>query len=62
MELSVIIPSHQPHRERLARTLAGLRSQTLPVDRWETVLALPRLTARPAARGWHRSRTDLRGV
>ncbi|MFM1748222.1 MAG: hypothetical protein RLZZ188_1888 [Verrucomicrobiota bacterium] len=38
MELSVIIPSHQPHRERLARTLAGLRSQTLPVDRWETVL------------------------
>ncbi|MBP6864816.1 MAG: glycosyltransferase family 2 protein [Candidatus Didemnitutus sp.] len=38
MELSVFIPTHNPHRGRLARTLAGLRSQTLPADRWETIL------------------------
>ncbi len=38
MELSVVIPTHSPHAGRLARTLAGLRDQTLPVDRWETVL------------------------
>jgi len=38
MELSVIISTHNPHRERLRRTLSGLRAQTLPVDRWETIL------------------------
>lgn len=38
MELSVIIPTHNPHAERLRRTLAGLRAQTLPITRWETLL------------------------
>jgi glycosyltransferase involved in cell wall biosynthesis len=38
MELSVIIPTHNPHAGRLRRTLAGLRAQTLAPDRWETVL------------------------
>jgi cellulose synthase/poly-beta-1,6-N-acetylglucosamine synthase-like glycosyltransferase len=38
MELSVIIPTHNPHPGRLRRTLFGLRAQTLPVDRWETIL------------------------
>lgn len=37
MRLSVIIPSHNPEPGRLARTLDGLRAQTLaPVD-WETI-------------------------
>lgn len=36
--LSVIIPAHNPDAGRLARTLSGLRAQTLPVDRWETIL------------------------
>lgn len=38
IELSVILPSHNPHRGRLERTLAGLREQTLPGDRWELLL------------------------
>jgi cellulose synthase/poly-beta-1,6-N-acetylglucosamine synthase-like glycosyltransferase len=37
-ELSVIVPTHNPDPERLQRTLAGLRGQTLPVDRWEAIL------------------------
>ncbi|HXB02128.1 MAG TPA: glycosyltransferase [Opitutaceae bacterium] len=36
--LSVLIPAHNPNAARLRRTLAGLRDQTLPADRWETVL------------------------
>lgn len=38
MELSVVLPAHNPHAGRLARTLAGLRAQTLEADRWETLL------------------------
>jgi glycosyltransferase involved in cell wall biosynthesis len=38
MKVSVIIPAHNPDAVRLRRTLAGLRAQTLPADRWETVL------------------------
>jgi glycosyltransferase involved in cell wall biosynthesis len=38
LELSVIIPTHNPDAKRLGRTLAGLRAQTLPANRWETVL------------------------
>ncbi len=38
MEVSVIIPTHNPHPERLRRVLVGLRAQTLPADRWETLL------------------------
>jgi len=36
--ISVIICTHNPHAGRLARTLAGLRAQTLPVAQWECVL------------------------
>lgn len=36
--LSVIVPAHDPNPARLRRTLAGLRAQTLPRDRWECVL------------------------
>ncbi len=36
--LSVVLPTHNPHRGRLARTLAGLRAQTMPVAHWETIL------------------------
>ena len=38
LQLSVLIPTHNPHLGRLQRALAGLRAQTLPVDQWETVL------------------------
>lgn len=38
VELSVILPTHNPHAGRLARALAALRLQSLPPDRWETVL------------------------
>jgi glycosyltransferase involved in cell wall biosynthesis len=38
MELSAIIPAHNPDSGRLRRTLAGLRAQTLAAGRWETVL------------------------
>jgi glycosyltransferase involved in cell wall biosynthesis len=37
-ELSVVIAAHNPSRERLRRTLAGLRAQTLGAGLWETVL------------------------
>lgn len=38
MKLSVVLPTHSPHRGRLARTLAGLRAQTMPVANWEVVV------------------------
>ena len=38
MDLSVIVPTHNPHRGRLGRALQGLRSQTLAADRWETLV------------------------
>jgi glycosyltransferase involved in cell wall biosynthesis len=38
MRLSAIIPTHRPNSERLRRTLAGLRAQTLPASQWETLL------------------------
>lgn len=38
MRLSVILPTHAPHAGRLARTLAGLRAQTLPAGDWETLI------------------------
>ena len=49
MELSVIIPTHNPHPERLRRTLAGLRSQTLPAERWELVVVNNASTQFPGA-------------
>lgn len=38
MELTVIIPTHNPEPDRLRRTLLALRAQTLASDRWETIL------------------------
>jgi glycosyltransferase involved in cell wall biosynthesis len=36
--ISVVLPTHNPHPERLRRTLAGLQAQTLPASEWEFVL------------------------
>ena len=38
LDISAVIPAHNPDPARLRRTLRGLRDQTLPSDRWETVL------------------------
>ena len=38
MDLSVILPTHNPNPERLRRALLGLRAQTLQTGRWETIL------------------------
>lgn len=38
MTVTVIICTHNPHPGRLARTLAGLRAQTLPATQWECLL------------------------
>lgn len=38
LRLSVIVPTHNPHPGRLARTLDALAAQTLPVAEWETLL------------------------
>jgi len=38
MQLSVVIPTHNPHAGRLQRTLAGLQAQNLPAKHWETLL------------------------
>jgi glycosyltransferase involved in cell wall biosynthesis len=38
VDVSVILPTHAPHPGRLARTLAGLRAQTWPRDRWELLV------------------------
>ncbi|PTY04679.1 family 2 glycosyl transferase [Opitutaceae bacterium EW11] len=36
--LSVILPTHNPDRGRLARSLAGLRAQTLRASDWELIV------------------------
>lgn len=38
MELTVIIPTHNPDSGRLRRTLSALCQQTLPDAQWETIL------------------------
>ncbi len=38
MDITVIICAHNPDRPRLQRTLDGLRLQSLPSDRWQTLL------------------------
>jgi glycosyltransferase involved in cell wall biosynthesis len=50
--VSVVIPTRNPHPERLRRTLEGLARQTLPQARWELLLvdnASDRPWAPPAA-------------
>jgi len=38
LELSVLIPTHNPDAQRLRRTFAGLKAQTLDAEMWEVVL------------------------
>jgi len=52
MKLSVIVPAHNPEPGRLARTLAGLRRQTLPANTWETLLIDNASTVPLAAEMW----------
>lgn len=37
-DITVLVCTHNPDRNRLARTLRGLRDQTLPAQCWETIL------------------------
>jgi len=53
--ISVVIPAHNPHSGRLARTLAGLRAQKLPASEWE-LLVVDNASAPPLAGldlSWH---------
>jgi glycosyltransferase involved in cell wall biosynthesis len=47
LDLSVVIPTHNPHLGRLTATLRGLRAQSLPAERWETILVNNASTAFP---------------
>lgn len=38
MELSVVVPAHNPDRGRLARALQAIRAQTLPATSFETIV------------------------
>jgi len=48
MNLSVVLPTHNPDPGRLRRTLLGLCGQTLPAATWETVLVNNASTNFPA--------------
>ena len=49
MELSVILPTHNPASGRLRRTLLALKAQTLAADRWETIVVNNASSAFPDA-------------
>lgn len=57
MKLSVIIPTHNPAAIRLRRTVAALRSQSLPTAEWELVIVDNASEDRAAfaslTLGWH---------
>ncbi len=38
IQVSVIVPTHDTHAERLRRTLEGLAAQTLPAEAWELIV------------------------
>ncbi|OIR07338.1 putative glycosyl transferase [mine drainage metagenome] len=38
IQVSVIVPTHNPNAERLRRTLEGLAAQTLPAEAWELIV------------------------
>ena len=63
-KLSVIIPTYNPNRTRLERTLIGLKQQTLPIDRWELLIvdnATPDLDyVASFDRSWHPAATVIR--
>ena len=55
MRLTVLIPTHSPRRDYLARTLAALQAQDLPLSDWELVLidnASP-VPLDPSLVAWH---------
>ncbi len=52
LEISVIIPTHNPHPGRLQRTLWALRAQTLPAAGWETVVVDNASVPALALAGW----------
>ena len=51
--VSVILPAHNPDENRLARALGGLRAQTLPASRWESLL-IDNASARFPTSAWLR--------
>lgn len=56
MKFSVVIPTHNPRLAYLERTIAGLKSQTLPHEQWELVVIDNRSAEPVAAKidlGWH---------
>ncbi len=50
IDISVVIPCHNPRRTYLERVLESLRRQTLPIDHWELILVDNAST--PALSGW----------
>jgi glycosyltransferase involved in cell wall biosynthesis len=63
MEVSVVIPTHNPDAGRFRRALAGLRAQTLPAERWETIVVDNASAPALAANAWAESApADLRVV
>jgi glycosyltransferase involved in cell wall biosynthesis len=63
LDISIIVPTHAPHAGRLQRTLEGLRAQSLPSARWETIVvdnASPRTVDFNALRKF--SPANLRGL
>lgn len=61
MDISVLIPAHNPRPDFLGRVLAALRAQTLPVSRWELLVidnaSTPAITADLT---WHPSARIIR--
>lgn len=54
--MSVILCTHNPRADHLERALAGLREQTMPMDRWELVMvdnASRQALAGSVDLGWH---------
>lgn len=64
LALSVVVCTHNPHRGRLTRTLAGLRAQTLPLSNWELFIvdnrSEPALDAATLSLDWHPTARVLR--
>lgn len=62
--LSVVLCTHNPHRGRLARTLAGLRAQTLSPAQWELLVidnrSEPALSMSELDLAWHATARVLR--
>ena len=56
MQLSIVIPTHNPRLDYLGQVLAGLRAQTVPVGEWELIVidnASSALVAPQIDLAWH---------